>query len=113
MPMPLLGCRLRTMARARTCPLGKSKISSILEPSEGGVAVCRKRPPRPITSASDVQVCLADFQPTHMPLGARTRGYFLGILGSDDMGQGLLTAIRKFYSQRGGARYFSARVRFN
>jgi hypothetical protein len=34
-------------------------------------------------------------------------------LGSDDMGQGLLTAIRKFYSQRGGARYFSARVRFN
>src|SRR6202451_4820252 len=85
MPMPLLGCRLRTMARARTCPVGKSKISSILEPSEGGFAVCKKSPPRPITSAMDVQVCLADFQPTHMPLGARTRGYLRGILGSGDM----------------------------
>src|SRR6202162_4615882 len=101
MPIPLPGWKLRTIARARTWPLGKSKIKSMLEPAEAGVAVCRKRPPRPITSARDVQVCLADFQPTHMPLGARTRGYFLGILGSGDMGQGLLTAIRKSYSVRG------------
>src|SRR5580698_2762521 len=113
MPIPLLGCRLRTMARARTWPVGKSKISSMLEPSEGGFAVCRKRPPRPITSASEVQVCLADFHPTHMPLGARTRGYFLGILGSGDMGQGLRTAIWKVYSLRARERLISAKMRFN
>src|SRR5580693_6370061 len=85
MPIPLPGWKLRTMARARTWPLGKSKIKSMLEPAEAGFAVCRKRPPMPITSASEVQVCLADFQPTHMPLGARTRGYLRGILGSGDM----------------------------
>src|ERR1700719_1258262 len=85
MPIPLPGRRLRTMARARTCPLGKSKIKSRLEPAEAGCAGWRKRAPSAITSAREVQVCLADFQPTHMPLGARTRGYLRGILGSGDM----------------------------
>src|SRR6202050_985130 len=113
MPIPLPGWKLRTMARARTWPLGKSKLNTRVEPSEAGLAGCRKRPPIPITSARDVQVCLADFQPTHMPLGARTRGYFLGMLGSGDIRQALLTAIWKFYSQPGWARYFSAAVHFN
>src|SRR6202161_95004 len=108
MPIPLPGWKLRTMARARTWPLGKSKIKSLLEPAAAGSAVCRKRPPSPITSAREVQVCLADFQPTHMPLGARTRGYFLGILGSGDIGSGPANCHKEIlFAVRLGPLFFS------
>src|SRR5580704_4233308 len=113
MPIPLPGCRLRTMARARTCPFGKSKIKSMLEPAEAGFAVCRKRPPSPITSAREVQVCLADFQPTHMPFGARTRGYLRGIFGSGDMLRAGGLPYAKFIRCESGKRFISAKMRFN
>ena len=32
---------LRTIARARTSPVGKSKTNSIVEPTLGGFAACR------------------------------------------------------------------------
>src|SRR5271154_202045 len=83
--MPLPGAGLRTIARPRTSPFGKSNINSIVEPSLGGFAACRYRPPRPIIPAHEVLVWPADFQPTNIPLGARTRGYFRWIAGSGAM----------------------------
>src|SRR5271170_1108006 len=83
MPIPFPGFELRTMARPRTCPVGKSKIRSIVEPSLGVFAACKKSPPSPITSAREVVVCADDFHATHSPLGARMRGYFRNFSTSD------------------------------
>src|SRR5271167_4682619 len=83
--MPLPGVVFRTIARPRTSPVGKSKINSIVEPCLGGVAACRKRPPRPMIPAHEVLVWPVDFQPTNIPLGARMRGYFRWIAGSGAM----------------------------
>src|ERR1700733_442317 len=81
--MPLPGIEFRTIARPRTCPVGKSNIKSIVEPSLGVCAACRNRPPKPITSAREVVVCAEDFQATHIPFGARMRGYFRNFATSD------------------------------
>src|ERR1700735_2629632 len=77
MPIPFPGFESRTIARPRTCPVGKSKINSMLDPALGARAAGRKTPPSPITSAREVVCCADDFQATHSPFGARMRGYFL------------------------------------
>jgi len=74
--MPLPGIDLRTIARARTSRVGKSKTRSSIDPLLAGFSVRRNSPPRPTFSARAVLVWTADLHPTHMPFGARMRGCF-------------------------------------
>lgn len=76
-PIPCSGAESRTIARARTSPVFRSRSSSMTVPSGSGFGVCRNNPPIPTTSARATPRCPADFQPTHVPFGVLWRGYFL------------------------------------
>src|SRR6516164_6122124 len=74
-PIPRLGARFRTMARARTSPSGTLKSSCRLVPTGGGCCVQINRPPSPKFSRLETYFSFPFFQTTRVVLCALRLGY--------------------------------------
>jgi len=76
-PMPSPGIVFRTIASARTLPLGTSNASLSFVPTGGGLGVEMNRPPIPRvwTREKSWRSQSAPCQLTFIPLGSEMRGY--------------------------------------